>query len=170
LAEPGSIQFMPVDIKGPAPLDSATTALVLTLADFETPVWLAPEADLSATQSYLRFHCGCPLVNDAARATFAILAGPHRQLDLSSFAQGSMEYPDRSTTLLIQVSSLSSGPVRVLSGPGIAGTRMLRVEGLPENFDTQWGENAAGFPLGVDVVFCCGNAIAGLPRTTRIHI
>jgi len=169
LAEPGSIQVMPVTLRGPEPLDAATTALALTLADFETPVWLAPAANSRATRSYLRFHCGSPLTDDPSAAAFAILTGPLDALALKMFAAGSMEYPDRSATLLIQVRSLNEGPVRLLSGPGIPGTRSLRVAGLPENFDAQWRENAAGFPLGVDVVFCCGNAIAGLPRTTRIH-
>ncbi|MES2536441.1 MAG: phosphonate C-P lyase system protein PhnH [Pseudomonadota bacterium] len=170
LSEPGLIQFMPVAIQGPAPLGSAATALALTLADFETPVWLAPEADFASTQSYLRFHCGCPLTPDPKVAAFAIVIDSLRNMTLASFAQGSPEYPDRSTTLLIQVASLTQGPVRVLSGPGIAETRKLRVEGLPDDFDAQWLENAAGFPLGVDVVFCCANAIVGLPRTTRIHV
>lgn len=169
LAEPGSIQIVPVMLKGPGPLDAATAALALTLADFETPVWLSPAANVPAVQSWLRFHCGCPLTGDPDAAEFAILAGRLDALELNNFAAGSMEYPDHSATLLIQVPSLNDGPVRVLSGPGIQGTRTLRVAGLPENFDAQWQQNTAGFPLGVDLVFCCGNAIAGLPRTTRIH-
>ncbi|MEN3296714.1 MAG: alpha-D-ribose 1-methylphosphonate 5-triphosphate synthase subunit PhnH, partial [Burkholderiales bacterium] len=45
----------------------------------------------------------------------------------------------------------------------------LRVGGLPEDFDAHWGANAAAFPMGVDILFCCGNEIIGLPRTTRIN-
>jgi alpha-D-ribose 1-methylphosphonate 5-triphosphate synthase subunit PhnH len=169
LAEPGSIQIVPVTLKAPQPLGAAVAALALTLADFETPVWLTPVANVPAVQSYLRFHCGCPLASDPAAAVFAIFAGRLDALALKDFSTGSMEYPDRSATLLIQVPSLNDGPTRVLSGPGIPGTRVLRVAGLPENFDAQWQQNAASFPLGVDLLFCCGNAIAGLPRTTRIH-
>jgi alpha-D-ribose 1-methylphosphonate 5-triphosphate synthase subunit PhnH len=170
LAEPGSVQTLPVEIAGPAPLNTAATALCLTLTDFETPVWLADTADMSAVESYLRFHCGCPLVNDPAAAAFAVIIHPEHGIALDRFAQGSMEYPDRSTTLLIQVPTLDSGRERLLSGPGIENTRTLHVGGLPENFGRLWQQNTALFPLGVDLVFCCGNAIVGLPRTTQIHV
>jgi alpha-D-ribose 1-methylphosphonate 5-triphosphate synthase subunit PhnH len=168
LAEPGLQQTLPVSITGPAPLGATTTALCLTLADFETPVWCDTAARTSAVAAYLRFHCGCSLVDDPAHAQFAILTDA-RNLAFDRFAQGSMEYPDRSATLLIQVPTLVDGPARTLSGPGIAQTRTLRVGGLPSDFDTRWRENNAAFPLGVDVVFCCGEALVGLPRTTRIH-
>lgn len=167
LAEPGTLHTMPVDVAGPAPLEHALTALSLTLFDFETPVWRDAEAKQASVSSYLRFHCGCPLVEAPADAAFALIVEPAK-LDISRFAQGSMEYPDRSTTLLIQVPSLDGGPERILSGPGIAATRNLRVAGLPPDFDVQWRANTAAFPLGVDIVFCCGSRIIGLPRTTQI--
>lgn len=170
LAEPGSIQTLPVEITGPAPLNAAATALCLTLMDFETPVWLGDRAGMAAVESYLRFHCGCPLVNDPAVAAFAVVMHPQHGIAFDRFAQGSIEYPDRSTTLLIQVPTLDGGPAHRLSGPGIEHTPTLQVGGLPENFSLLWQQNTALFPLGVDLVFCCGNAIIGLPRTTQIHV
>jgi alpha-D-ribose 1-methylphosphonate 5-triphosphate synthase subunit PhnH len=169
LSEPGLIQNLPVQPAAPGPLHSATTAVCLTLADYETPLWLSASADIAAVQSYLRFHCGCPLVDAPAAAAFAVILDGEEGIALERFAQGSMEYPDRSTTLLIQVTTLEAGLARRISGPGIAASRELRVGGLPPDFDAQWRENTAAFPLGVDVIFCCGNAIVGLPRTTQIH-
>lgn len=168
LSEPGTIQTLPVLIEGPAPMIPAATAVCLTLVDYETPLWISGPAQLPTVESYLRFHCGCPLVSDPAKADYALIVDSLEALTLNRFAQGSMEYPDRSSTLLIQVSSLEDGPVRMLSGPGINGKRALRIAGLPQNFDGLWHENGVGFPLGVDIVFCCGNAIVGLPRTTTI--
>lgn len=168
LAEPGLRQTMPVRIDGPAPLDPATTAVCLAVMDFETSVWRDAAASTPAVMSYLRFHCGCPLVSDPTQASFAILADPGSIL-VNEFAQGTMDYPDRSCTLIIQLPSFDSGPVRMLSGPGIKHTRTLRVDGLPDDFDRHWRENNAAFPLGVDVLFCCGDEIIGLPRTTRIQ-
>ena len=168
LAEPGLRQTMPVNIAGPAPLASATTALCLALMDFETPVWRDAAASTPAATSYLRFHCGCPLVDDQASAAFAIIAVPDR-ITLDGFAQGTMEYPDRSSTLLVQVSSFNEGPAYTLSGPGIEGTRTVRVGGLPDDFGRLWHDNHAAFPLGVDIIFCCGEEIVGLPRTTHIR-
>lgn len=167
LAEPGTVRTLPVEVAGPAPLHDATTALCLTLLDFDTPVWRDAATGTVSVASYLRFHCGCPLTDDAAWAAFA-LVGNAADVDLSSFARGSMEYPDRSTTLFIQVPSLDDGPERTLSGPGIPGTRSLRVAGLPAGFAAQWRDNTAAFPLGVDVVFCCRGQIVGMPRTTHI--
>lgn len=168
LAEPGMVRSLPVEVAGPEPLGAAATAFCLALADFETPVWCDAAASTPAVASYLRFHCGCPLVSDPHDAAFALIADPG-ELVLERFAQGSMEYPDRSATVLIQVPSLDHGPVRLLSGPGIAQTQTLRAAGLPRDFDARWRANVDGFPLGVDVVFCCGGKIVGLPRTTRIH-
>ncbi|HEV2612954.1 MAG TPA: phosphonate C-P lyase system protein PhnH [Noviherbaspirillum sp.] len=168
LAEPGLRQTVPVRIEGPAPLDPATTALCLALMDFETPVWRDASANTPAVTSYLRFHCGSPLVGDRSQASFAIVAVP-TPLMFSGFTQGTMEYPDRSCTLIIQLPSLDGGPPRTLSGPGIENTRTLSVDGLPDDFDLQWRENNAAFPLGVDVIFCCGDEIIGLPRTTRVQ-
>jgi alpha-D-ribose 1-methylphosphonate 5-triphosphate synthase subunit PhnH len=168
LSEPGLVQAMPMKITGPAPLNGATTALCLALADHETPVWLDSAANVTAVQSYLRFHCGCPLIENRSAATFAVIADASGGIALHSFAQGSVEYPDRSTTLLIQVPALDGGPARRLSGPGIPATRVVHVAGLPSDFDTSWRANTAGFPLGVDLVFCCGDAIIGMPRTTHL--
>jgi alpha-D-ribose 1-methylphosphonate 5-triphosphate synthase subunit PhnH len=168
LAEPGLKHTLPVTIAGPAPLDASTTALCLALMDFETPVWCDAVAHTAAVAAYLRFHCGCPLVDDMDRASFAIVADA-TEIRLDRFAQGSMEFPDQSTTLLIQVPTLTGGPLRTLSGPGIKESRPLQVGGLPADFDARRRENAAAFPLGVDIVFCCGEEIVGLPRTTRLQ-
>lgn len=168
LSEPGLLQTLPVVITGPAPFSQAVSALCLTLADFDTAVWLDVDSRNAAVESWLRFHCGCPLTDQPALAQFAVISQPEKALDLLQFAEGTMEYPDRSTTLFIQVPTLTDGPVLTLSGPGIQGSRTLRVGGLPTDFSAFWQANTARFPLGIDVVFCCGNAIAGLPRSSQI--
>jgi alpha-D-ribose 1-methylphosphonate 5-triphosphate synthase subunit PhnH len=171
LSEPGLIQTIAKDVLSPAPMFASTAALCLTLADFETAVWLDPDADNAALVAYLRFHCGCRLVRDTAEATFAVITDL-RQLEaenaLERFAQGTMEYPDRSTTLLVQATGLEDGPTRYLSGPGIAQRHAFNVSGLPDNFDAIWQKNTEAFPLGVDLVFCHGSRMLGLPRTTSI--
>jgi alpha-D-ribose 1-methylphosphonate 5-triphosphate synthase subunit PhnH len=167
MSEPGSVQTLPVTAAGPAPLGPALAALCLTLFDFETPVWRDKGALLPRVDSYLRFHCGCPLPDDPSAAAFALIVDA-AALSLERFAQGSIEYPDRSATLLLQVPTLAEGPERILRGPGIDDTRTMRVGGLPENFAGQWRLNGAAFPLGVDILFCCGDDVLGLPRTVHI--
>ncbi len=169
ISEPGTVREIPVAVTGPDPLDTAMTAAVLTLADLDTPVWLDidDEANAQRVVHYLSFHCGCMAVDVPTAAAFALFTRPQR-LQLARFAQGSMAYPDRATMLLVQVASLSGGPDRILTGPGIRSKQVFQVAGLPADFDEQWRVNGAGFPTGVDIIFCCGDRIIGLPRTTRI--
>lgn len=167
LAEPGLVQRLPITVNGPAPLAPATTALCLALADFETPIWLDQGARTAEVMAYLRFHCGCALPTTAATAAFALITDT-AELVLDRFPQGSPEYPDRSATLFMQVPTLTAGPERTWRGPGIAESRRVCIGGLPDDFDRQWHANVARFPLGVDIVFCCGDDIVGLPRTTHI--
>lgn len=167
MASPGSVHELPLEVQGPAPLMPASTALLLALADLDTPVWLSEAASSEAVRAYLRFHCGCPLVENTSDAAFALVTHA-AELDLTSFAQGTMEYPDRSATLFVQVESLEGGPEYCLTGPGIRDTASLRATGLPDDFAQRWRRNGAAFPLGVDLILCCGNRIVALPRTTQV--
>ncbi|KRB93132.1 phosphonate C-P lyase system protein PhnH [Noviherbaspirillum sp. Root189] len=167
MASPGRICRLPMTSNTPAPFNAATTALCLSLADLDTPVWLDAHVRSNAVSSFLRFHCGCALTDDPAQAVFAVLSSTEN-IDFACFAQGSMEYPDRSTTLFVQASGLREGARYTLSGPGIRDTAELRVTGLSEHFSQAWRRNNAGFPLGVDLVFCCGDELVALPRTTQI--
>jgi alpha-D-ribose 1-methylphosphonate 5-triphosphate synthase subunit PhnH len=164
MARPGRPQRIAGPVLPPAPLGGAAAAALLTLADADTPVW----TDAGATaEAWLRFHAGCPLVADPAEAVFLLATGaPPR---LATLARGSEEEPHRSATLLLQVTTIEAGAGWRLTGPGIEREHRLRVQGLPADFTTQWADNRAGFPRGVDLVFCAGDWLAALPRTTRIE-
>src|SRR5690606_20513975 len=101
-------------------------------------------------------------------AQFALVSDVSLLPPLAEFSQGDAEFPDRSTTIVLAVASLTSGQGFVLKGPGIDGEYALHVEGLPEDFISQWRKNGAQYPLGVDLVLVCDGAVAALPRTTRI--
>ncbi|ANN79336.1 phosphonate C-P lyase system protein PhnH [Bordetella flabilis] len=168
LANPGLIQTIAGDCGVPAGLSHGMTALLLTLADVDTAVWL-PQTTDAAVRSFLRFHCGCPLVDDPAQARFVAMPAGGAAPPLDACDPGDPAYPDRSATLLIEVASLDEGQPLTLSGPGIPGTRPLRATGLPADFWTQWAANHRRFPLGVDVVLIQGDRVCGLPRTTRVE-
>ena len=85
------------------------------------------------------------------------------------FALGTPDYPDRSTALILQVESLSGGHSIALKGPGINGVQMLSARSLPENFVRRMTDNRALFPRGVDVLLVTDNAVAAVPRSTRIE-
>lgn len=151
----------------PLPLNPVAAAVALTLFDFETPVFL--DGALRRNDDvvgYLRFHTGAPLVDHPDQSQFAIIADVARCPRLSSFRQGTAEYPDESTTLILQVSRMAgTGPV--FEGPGLA--RPAAFETVPEiqDFRDQWSCNRSKFPLGVDLIFAGLNTIAGLPRSLR---
>jgi alpha-D-ribose 1-methylphosphonate 5-triphosphate synthase subunit PhnH len=136
-------------------------ALALTLCDGDTPVLVDP-AFGDAAARWVAFHTGAPLEERRGAARFAFLAVP----DLAGFTTGSDAYPDRSATVI--AAARLSGAAWQLEGPGIAGTRTVRLD-MPDGLCERLAENRALFPRGVDLVLCEGSAIAGLPRTTRVR-
>lgn len=167
LARPGTPVPLASNLAPPAPLPREMAAAALALFDYETPVFL--DAALAAAPdvaAFLRFHTGAPLVSDPAAARFVLIADAAALPDLSLFAQGEPDYPDRSATLLVQVEALGDGPL-VLEGPGIDGRRGFGATPLPADFSARLAANRAGYPLGVDLILCADGHVAGLPRSVR---
>jgi alpha-D-ribose 1-methylphosphonate 5-triphosphate synthase subunit PhnH len=173
MAHPGRVYPLPSACRPPAPLSATMGAILLTLADIDTPVWLdkallgTPDA-----AAWIGFQTAAPVLDYAADAAFALISDASKLPALEQFGQGSQDYPDRSTTLLVSVASLSNDAGWVLRGPGIETVEMLQVVGLSsaqqDHFVSQWAGNHARFPRGVDVVFVADGAIASLPRSTSL--
>jgi alpha-D-ribose 1-methylphosphonate 5-triphosphate synthase subunit PhnH len=169
MAEPGTIHRGMALAKPPAPLTPEAAAVALALCDQDTPVWLDSSlAAEDAVRAWLAFHTGAPLANTPADAHFVFSADPEHLIGLENFAQGSQEYPDRSATLVLQVSDLSGGEGLVLAGPGIESEARLAPHPLPRHFIRQWAQNHARFPRGVDLILVSREGLAALPRSTRI--
>ncbi|TWS95149.1 phosphonate C-P lyase system protein PhnH [Reyranella sp. CPCC 100927] len=164
MAHPGRIVTVPGPQAAPPGLDPATAALLLTLCDGETPVWLDPGA--AAIADWLAFHAGAPVTTAPARAAFAVVLQPQAMPALDAFDWGTDEVPEASTTLIVQVASLADDTGWTLRGPGIAAQARLAVAGLSQNWFTDRRAMQAAFPRGVDVVFTNGHRVAALPRTT----
>jgi alpha-D-ribose 1-methylphosphonate 5-triphosphate synthase subunit PhnH len=169
MARPGSVQRIVSAAGTPSAMMRGTAAIALTLFDHDTPVWL--DAAMSATSDiakWLKFHTSAPVVADASIAGFALVGAPENLPALDRFAFGSNEYPDRSTTLILQVESLTSGPAVELRGPGIDGTATLRASIQPHDLFERLAVNATLFPRGIDVVLVHDDSIVAIPRTTRL--
>jgi alpha-D-ribose 1-methylphosphonate 5-triphosphate synthase subunit PhnH len=172
MARPGRIRALSGELPAaPAPMAPAAFALGLTLLDYETPVWLDPALSAGPVAASLRFHCGCPLVEEPPEAAFAFSAEPAKLPPLAAFAPGTPEYPDRSTTLVLQVAGLEEDGVGgvQLTGPGIQAEHRLAAVGLADGFWRQVQANHRRFPQGVDLVLVSGGRIAALPRSTRVE-
>lgn len=167
---PGRVFTLDRTVSPPAPLGTAATALCLSLVDFETPVWLDEKARTDEMLTYLRFHCGAPVHDAPGAAAFALIADPLAMPRLADFHQGEDEYPDRAATLVIEVPSLTDGVPTTWSGPGIDGSIAPRIAGLPDWFWSDWDLNGELYPMGVDVIFACGDAVVGLPRSIKVVV
>ncbi|TQI74126.1 alpha-D-ribose 1-methylphosphonate 5-triphosphate synthase subunit PhnH [Bosea sp. AK1] len=169
LSEPGTLQQVAGEIAPPEGLATATATALLTLADYETPVWLPEGLRNGPAGAWLRFHCAAALVNDPTEAAFAVIDGAADEPRLSAFNLGTDQFPDRSTTVIVQVAALEGGPALTLAGPGILGSRNIAPQGLRPGFTDELRENGALYPLGVDVLLTHGESLIGLPRSTQIE-
>jgi len=169
MARPGSVQHIVAATATPAAMMRGSAAIALTLFDHDTPIWLdLAMSETSDVSKWLKFHTSAPVIADSSIATFALIGDPKNLDALDRFAFGSNEYPDRSTTLILQVESLTQGATFELRGPGIDGSATLRASIEPRDLFERLAINVALFPRGIDVVLVHDDAIVAIPRTTRL--
>jgi alpha-D-ribose 1-methylphosphonate 5-triphosphate synthase subunit PhnH len=169
MAKPGHVFALAPKLEAIGSVFATTLTIAQTLFDFQTPIWLAPELSSEAFKHHLKFHTGAPIITHMSAASFAVLT-PNTQLpSLLQFGQGTHEYPDRSTTLIIQVEDFSADDV-VLSGPGLKDPIGFGAKGLFQEFWADMIANQQSYPLGVDIIFASIYAIACCPRSTRITV
>jgi alpha-D-ribose 1-methylphosphonate 5-triphosphate synthase subunit PhnH len=168
MARPGSVQAVSASAGTPPHLMRGTAAIALTLFDHDTPIWFDPQlSEAAGVKEWLKFHTGAPVVADPSLAGFALVSGQGALPDLDRFCLGTSEYPDRSTTVILQVESLAQGAQYELRGPGIEGSALLCAAIRPANLFERLAINAALFPRGIDVVLVADDRIVAIPRTTR---
>lgn len=158
MARPGSIHQMEHGA-APAPMGRAAAALILTLCDPETGIYLAASHDCPEIRDWITFHTGAPIVA-AGVADFALGLWDDL-MPMAQFPIGHPEYPDRSTTLIVD--GPFAGASAVLRGPGIKDTTEAQ---LPDIADLR--ANAGQFPLGLDFYFTEADRLMALPRSTKI--
>lgn len=166
MSEPGVMVSLPLQ-QGWGALSPAATALLLTLVDQESPVWLDAKIDSEQLRSNLRFHTGAR-VSSGQDAPFA-LSHAAAQPDPALFAAGDPLSPEKSTTLIIDVPSLNGGLTLRLSGPGLRETRAIAPQ-LPESVLAYLRARPHPFPQGVDLIFTCGEAMMAVPRITVVEV
>jgi alpha-D-ribose 1-methylphosphonate 5-triphosphate synthase subunit PhnH len=161
MSRPGTIRCLG-GAYPPPPMSAAAGALLLTLADRATPLWLAPGHDSADIRDWIAFHTGAPATSDPRTAVFAL--GSWEALgDPTRFAAGLPDYPDRSATLIVEMPALRPEGAR-LTGPGIHGEAFLSVPGI-----AAFAANRARFPLGFDTFLTCGDRVAAVPRSTIVE-
>jgi len=169
LSRPGQVVDCATTIAPPAPLSCGVAAVVATLVDGSSPVWLDVVLSGGAVPAWIAFHTGAPIVSDPEKAALALIGDPLAMPDFAAFAQGTAEYPDRSTTLILQMERLEDAAELVLKGPGIKDSTRVAAHPLPADFVSRMRLNRALFPRGVDLILVAGTRILGLPRSTRVE-
>lgn len=171
MARPGTVGALPEPAQSvPVPLDSATAAIVTCLFDHDTQIWLGDGIACIDVYDYLKLHCSCPVIKSGLTADFAVLNAADGVPGLAQFNLGTDAYPDRSTTLIIQVPEIDAGASVSLTGPGIETGVSLKVAGIPDYFWQERRDQQEIFPRGVDLIFTCGNRLIALPRSTEIEV
>lgn len=162
MARPGTIHDVGL-LDPPPPLCPAAAAVLLTVVDHETPLWLGPFAE--AARGWIAFHAGADFTAPD-KATFLLA---QELPDLATLRQGTDEGPEESATVVLQLAGLGSGARFRLSGPGLRAPTGFAADGLPADFVARWAANRARFPLGVDLILCAGTRLAALPRTVMME-
>ncbi len=161
MAHPGRVVPAGAGLNPPAPLAAATAAVLLTLADTDTPVWLED----GAAADWVRFHCGAPLAALEAAAFAVCLSLPR----LDRLNWGTHEAPETGATVILQMPHRDTGPPLRLHGPGLEAPLTACLGPLPADFPARWAANRAAFPRGVDLLLCAGESLAALPRSTTVE-
>ena len=146
---------------------AAAAAALLTLADFETPLWLAPVVRRGRGRRLAEIPHRRAARALAGPAAFALVDAEADALDLARFASGTADYPDRSTTIVAQLArSRAAGSCgsRARAAGRSGAARVTPAHGFPRAM----AANGGGFPLGVDLILAAGDEVAALPRSTRI--
>ena len=162
-SHPGAIVTPAPALIVPAPLPVAAGALLLTLADADTALWLDPV--FGPARAWLRFHTGAPEA-PLSRADFVLA---DRLPALASLGTGSDDSPHDGASLILPLAALGEGTRCRLSGPGIDGTGDFAAT-LPDGFAAFWAANHALFPRGADLFLCAGSRLAALPRSVALEV
>lgn len=171
MARPGEARTPELpDFRHPPQVGPALAAVLVTLADTQTPVYFSP-ALADSLHDFARFHTGCPIVESPAQAVLAFAAEADVDATLlDALPRGTDLAPQSGATLAIDLCRPQSGPALVLDGPGIRTTASMPMGRLARGFWSARAGLSAGFPCGVDLVLCAGDTIRALPRSTRLAL
>ena len=178
LSYPGRSVPLDVTFDAPKSVQASSSGLLLALLEPGSLLWLSPSLANTDAATWIVFHTDCKITTHQHEADFAWIKNWDELPALDGFALGTDEYPDHSTTCVIDIAipNIPSTPTLSLTlvGPGIAATstidQLSATMVQAESFVHQWEKNHACFPRGVDVLFATNTGLIGLPRTTRIEI
>ncbi|MGE2836080.1 phosphonate C-P lyase system protein PhnH [Mycobacterium sp. SMC-4] len=172
MSRPTIAQPVTVDLTPPAPLGVAAAAVVLTLCDEYTPLWLDETlSPNTAVVEWIRFHTGARITPDLRSAMFVLASSPVTVPPLTELDTGTDIAPHTSATLIIDIRDAGNAVTPLLAtGPGVNGAITWDARGLPAGLVSYRAERESAFPQGIDLILADHDTVAALPRTTRLQI
>ena len=178
LSYPGRPVPLDITFEAPKAAHASSSGLLLALLEPGARLWLSPSLVNTDAATWIVFHTDCKITPHQHEADFAWIKHWDELPTLESFALGTDEYPDQSTTCVIDIAApitkTDVSPALTLTGPGIAHTSSIeQLAATPaqlSSFAEQWANNHTSFSRGVDIFFATHKGLIGLPRTTRIQI
>ncbi|ETD72479.1 carbon-phosphorus lyase [Pelistega indica] len=166
LSEPGTY-CQAASVAPLASLSGVGVALILTLCDSDSRVYLGKPFDNEQIKHNLSFHCGCQIVTDIDQADFVLITEQEINL-LSSCRLGTDRDPEKGATVLLQVTSLQGGDSYCLTGPGIETEKIINPQVSAQLWELRQQLNQ--FPRGLDFFMFDAKAMLGIPRTTKVSM
>ena len=74
-----------------------------------------------------------------------------------------------SATVIVQTDSLCDGPLYRISGPGIQHPITIQLGQLSNSLQDYLIQPTHHYPLGLDFMFCCGEQMVAISRTTKVE-
>ena len=178
MTRPGRVQRIAASalagVEGPG-IGVGMCAVLLTLLDGECSVHVDAALPHAALSPYLRFHTGVRFGTARSGSDFVVVAAPSTRASLwTELRNGSDESPQHGATLIVEVPELNAASVSALRlhlrGPGIENVQTLSVGGPGVAFWRARMAMEAEFPRGIDLLLCCADRIAAVPRSTQVEV
>ncbi|UPW17243.1 phosphonate C-P lyase system protein PhnH [Agarivorans sp. TSD2052] len=173
LSEPGTLVRL-AHHSGFAPLNAASSQVIMSLCDQQTAVYLSPALAKTSEHSIehavhnLAFHnsiAATPL----EQADFAVICG-QQSVNLQALKAGCDSSPEHGATLLVQTEGFNTGPVFRISGPGIKQRLEIQLGQLSESLIDYLLKPSRRYPLGLDFMFCHQQSLVAISRTTKLEL
>lgn len=164
MSEPGTIVTI-ADSPTWENLTAASTGVLLTLCDQNTGVYFSPALHKEAVVHAMQFHTQAT-ISKANAAQFAFI-NQTDPLDVDDFHQGNELFPEQSTTVVVQVESLTHGIPITLSGAGIQSTTTVSPT-IPTALLDYYQTQNTRYPLGIDTLLASGDQLMAIPRSTHV--
>ncbi|MGD8105625.1 phosphonate C-P lyase system protein PhnH [Pantoea sp. FN0302] len=142
-----------------AGLSPAATALLMTLSEADTPLWLDEYLDTPELRDAL-YQAGSAPLSHTQSAALALLHSDSNP-DLHAIAAAG-------ATVILEVPALNGGLTLRLRGPGIQERRAVAPQLPPQviAFLREWPLNGQG----INLMLTCGDMVMVLPRSAQVAV